>query len=352
MTFPLSYDDLFSIDLFGLPAHEKRKLHDQWLAALNEHHRALCPEYARICIVLGDGAPLPVRLFKDLDLRSFEGGAAKTMVSSGTTGQKRSKIYLDRDTSARQTKALSRIVASFTNEQRRMPMLVIDAEGTVKERSLFSARTAGIRGFSMMGRDVTFALRNDMSLSWDTVEAFAERHAGERVLVFGFTFIVWENFIEAARESNLSVDMDGVLIHGGGWKKLVDRAVSASTYADGVKGVLGRNMGSCDYYGMVEQTGSVCMECECGFLHVSEFSDVAAIDPETMRPVTFGQEGLLAMTSLLPTSYPGHILLTEDRGTVLGEDDCPCGRMGRYFKVYGRQKGAEVRGCSDTYEGR
>lgn len=352
MTFPLSYEDLFSIELFSLPACEKRKLHDKWLAALNEHHRALCPDYARICTVLGDGAPLPVRLFKDLDLRSFEGGTAKTMVSSGTTGQRRSRVYLDRDTSARQTKALFRIVASFTKEQRRMPMLVIDAEGTVKDRSLFSARTAGIRGFSMMGCDVTFALRGDMSLDWSAVEAFAERHEGERTLVFGFTFMVWENFVEAARTSGLSVDMDGMLVHGGGWKKLVDRAVSASAFADGVKNVLGRNMVSCDYYGMVEQTGSVCMECECGHLHASELSNVEAVDPETMRPVPFGQEGLLVMTSLLPTSYPGHILLTEDRGSVLGEDDCPCGRMGRYFEVYGRQRGAEVRGCSDTYEGR
>ena len=32
-----------------------------------------------------------------------------------------------------------------------------------------------------------------------------------------------------------------------------------------------------------------------------------------------------------------------------GEDDCPCGRKGKYFKVFGRLKDAEVRGCSDTY---
>jgi hypothetical protein len=41
--------------------------------------------------------------------------------------------------------------------------------------------------------------------------------------------------------------------------------------------------------------------------------------------------------------------LTEDLGVILGEDDCPCGRMGRYFRVQGRIPAAEVRGCSDTY---
>ena len=45
------------------------------------------------------------------------------------------------------------------------------------------------------------------------------------------------------------------------------------------------------------------------------------------------------------------LLLTEDEGRILGEDDCPCGRKGKYFEILGRVKRAEVRGCSDTYEG-
>jgi hypothetical protein len=52
---------------------------------------------------------------------------------------------------------------------------------------------------------------------------------------------------------------------------------------------------------------------------------------------------------MLPESYPGHVLLTEDKGVILGEDDCPCGRKGKYFKIIGRLKNAEIRGCSDTY---
>jgi hypothetical protein len=55
------------------------------------------------------------------------------------------------------------------------------------------------------------------------------------------------------------------------------------------------------------------------------------------------------VVSVLPGSYPGHALLTEDEGVVLGEDDCPCGRLGKYFKVLGRIKSAELRGCSDAF---
>jgi len=52
---------------------------------------------------------------------------------------------------------------------------------------------------------------------------------------------------------------------------------------------------------------------------------------------------------LLPISYPGHSILTEDIGTIIGVDNCLCGRMGKYFKINGRLKNAELRGCSDTY---
>ena len=63
-----------------------------------------------------------------------------------------------------------------------------------------------------------------------------------------------------------------------------------------------------------------------------------------------GETGLIQVSSVLPRSYPGHVLLTEDEGRILGEDDCPCGRKGKYFEILGRVKRAEVRGCSDTYE--
>ena len=48
-----------------------------------------------------------------------------------------------------------------------------------------------------------------------------------------------------------------------------------------------------------------------------------------------GEPGVIESLSLLPRSYPGHAVLTEDVGVLLGEDDCPCGRLGKYFTVTG-----------------
>jgi len=70
----------------------------------------------------------------------------------------------------------------------------------------------------------------------------------------------------------------------------------------------------------------------------------------TWEVLPFNHEGVIETVSILTASYPGHVLLTEDLGVVFGEDDCSCGRLGKYFHVNGRIPKAEIRGCSDTHE--
>ena len=98
---------------------------------------------------------------------------------------------------------------------------------------------------------------------------------------------------------------------------------------------------------MVEQTGSVFLECENGFFHSSIFSDLIVRD-ENLKVSPLKKEGLLQILSLLPLSYPGHNILTEDIGTLEGIDDCRCGRKGKYFSIKGRVPCTELRGCSDV----
>ena len=141
---------------------------------------------------------------------------------------------------------------------------------------------------------------------------------------------------------------NGILIHGGGWKKLVSEAVSRDEFSRKLKEVCGL-ADIHDYYGMVEQTGCINMECEYGHFHTSIFSDVIMRRHTDLTPCEINENGIIQVLSMLPESYPGHSLLTEDEGVILGEDDCPCGRKGKYFRINGRLKNAEIRGCSDTY---
>lgn len=292
---------------------------------------------------------LPVSLFKQMTLKSIpDNEVFKTMTSSGTSGQAVSKIYLDKNTAANQQKALVKIVSEFTGASR-LPMLIIDSPSVVKDRAMFSARGAGILGFSIFGADRTYALDDNMQIDIPAVKAFLERHQGQKILLFGFTFMIWQHFYKELLKLDEKINLsNGVLIHGGGWKKLISEAVSPAEFKRCLSDVCGLS-DIHDYYGMVEQTGCIYMECPQGHLHASIFSDVIIRRPLDFLPAAIGEKGIIQVVSVLPESYPGHSLLTEDEGIILGEDDCPCGRKGKYFKILGRLKNAEIRGCSDTY---
>lgn len=352
--------EILDVPPYSLESEEKGALYVRALSDLTGHHYAHCAPYARMLDGFGyrngtvfssmaDIPFIPLRLFKEYDLASVaKSEVVKTMTSSGTTGQKLSKIFLDRETSTNQTKVLTKLVASFIGKKR-LPMLVIDSREVIKDRNLFSARGAGILGFSMFGADIEYALDAHMQLDLPKVQAFIDKHRGGPILLFGFTFMIWEHFRSALRDAGVKLALDGgVLIHGGGWKKLSEQAVDREKFNQAIHEVSGIARVH-NYYGMVEQTGSIFMECEAGKLHASIFSDVLIRDHRNFSVLPHGQAGLIQLLSLLPTSYPGHSILSEDVGRVLGEDDCPCGRKGKYFEIHGRIKNAEVRGCSDAY---
>ena len=291
-----------------------------------------------------------VRLFKSHDLLSIDKDQViKTMTSSGTSGQMVSRIFLNKETAINQTKILTKIVSSFLG-QSRMPMIIIDSESVIKDRNLFSARGAGILGFSMFGSKRMYALKENMDLNTNVLLDFIEKHKNENFFLFGFTYMIWLHFYKQILKKKIKLDLsNAILIHGGGWKKLVNESISSNDFKKRLKEVCGIS-NVYDYYGMVEQTGSIYMECEHSHLHTSIFSDIIIRKPSDFSIAKNGEEGIIQTLSVLPKSYPGHSLLTDDKGVVLGEDDCPCGRLGKYFKINGRLKNAEIRGCSDTYE--
>lgn len=357
----MDINEILEIKPYSLSKEAKHKMLNDRLHELTRKHYMECPSYKRMLDALGidinylpdyEKIPLlPVRLFKEFELCSCEKkDVVKVMTSSGTTGQQVSRIFLDRVTSSAQQKCLTKIVSHFLGTKR-VPMLILDSSAVIKNRNMFSARGAGILGFSMFGSKRQYALDENMELDINGMKAFLEAHKNETIFLFGFTFMIWQHFYKKLLESGYRPDISkGVLIHGGGWKKLVNEKVSPEEYKQSLKdvcGILPENVH--DYYGMVEQTGCIYMECRCGHLHTSAFSDVIIRRPKDFSIAAKGEKGLVEVVSVLPESYPGHILLTEDEGIVLGEDDCPCGLKGKYFKILGRIKNAEIRGCSDTY---
>ncbi len=356
-TTPLAAAAL-DVDVFGLDRRAKREWLLHGLQSLTRHHHAHCAPYAAMLDALWQGGAadslealpwLPVRLFKQLDLKSVpDDQVLRTLVSSGTTGAAVSRIFLDAETARAQTRALTRIFSHFAGN-RRLRMLVVDDDSFLRDRSRFNARAAGILGFSNFGRDHLYLLDEQLQPDWDALARWLSKAPEEPVLLFGFTFIVWQSFVQAARRDGVELRFPAgsMLVHGGGWKKMDEQKVDNAAYKAALSAAFGIERVH-NYYGMVEQVGSIFFECEHGHLHAPAYAEVIVRDLQDLAPVENGTIGAIQVLSLLPGSYPGHSLLTEDLGVIHGEDDCPCGRPGKHFGVLGRIRNVEVRGCSDT----
>ncbi len=341
---------------YSVPVAAKEPLMLEGLNDLSRHHYECSIEYRRIVDTvfdgrveaarLGDVPYVPVRLFKLLELKSIaDEEVFKLMTSSGTTGQQPSRIYLDVAGARIQTQALSSIVTHYIGK-RRLPMLIVDHPGVVKDRAQFSARGAGILGMLSYGRDHLYVLRQDMTVDRAALSTWLTEHAGQDLLIFGFTFMVWQYLFEPFKASAIDLSK-ATLVHSGGWKKLTDLAITNEAFKTHLHDAFGITRVH-NFYGMVEQVGSVFFECDAGYFHPPNFADVIIRDLLSWGVAEVGQEGVVETLSLLPKSYPGHSLMTEDLGVVHGVDDCPCGRMGNRFTIVGRIPKAEIRGCSDA----
>lgn len=289
---------------------------------------------------------IPVSVFKELDLMSVPRQEVfKTLSSSGTSGT-HSRIFLDRQNSLNQTLALKELFQEQFG-QARLPMIIFDSQEQLRSSASASARKAAVIGFSAFASKRFFALGEDFEIDWNKLEENLATNSNGKVVMFGFTFMLWTHLVINNRGNRTFNLPGGVILHGGGWKKLEGLGISKSDFKAEMKRITGASR-IIDYYGMAEQAGSIFFECESGFFHESKFSSVITRDPYSLMPLEAGKTGLVQVISKLPTSYPGHSILTQDLGVLHGINDCSCKRPGRYFSIEGRMPNSQVRGCSDV----
>src|SRR4029079_11234131 len=203
----MQVDELLRVPQYSLRQASKRRVLAARLRELTLWHRERCPEYRRVLTALEhdpdriESVPevpmLPIGLFKSHTLRSIpDEDVFKVVTSSGTTGAAVSRIYLDAAAARLQTRSLACIMTSWLGPAR-LPMIVVDARSTLRDRRTFSARGAGIIGMATFGRDHFYALDDEMSLDREGLTAWLDKRAGSPVLVFGFTFMVWEHLLKA-----------------------------------------------------------------------------------------------------------------------------------------------------------
>ena len=78
-----------------------------------------------------------------------------------------------------QTKVLTSIVSNFLGKKR-VPMLILDSSEILKNRTMFSARGAGILGFSMFGSIREYLFDAEMKINLGALEEFLAKYKDQK----------------------------------------------------------------------------------------------------------------------------------------------------------------------------
>ena len=349
--------DIFSKKAFSQNLIEKKNFFRKYINLITSHHYKASYHYKNYLDKINynkskinnieDIPFIPVRLFKDLDLLSIKKkDIFKTLFSSGTSSKNLSKIYLDKSNALNQIKVLQKIFNELIGNLR-FPMLVIDQNVQNQNRNNFNASTAAIKGFSIFAKNINYLLDQSGNIDYKMLRKFLDKNHNQKFLIFGFTSNIYTYLIKKLDTNKIDLNLfkNGLLIHGGGWKKLEDQKINSQEFNSLLRKKYNIQFIK-NYYGLVEQIGSIFFECKCGYFIPSNFSEVIIRD-DNFNECKKGQKGFIQLLSLLPTSYPGHSILTEDIGEIVEDKNCNCYGPGTRFLVHGRLQSAELRGCSN-----
>lgn len=355
--------------LFSLPAYSDNEEQQRlYLKALQEElvfHYEHNDMYRQFCDRKGFNPhqeitsleaipPVAVSVFKDLGmgLSSVPKEDIKLRLQSSATSGTPSTIVVDKITSKRQAKAMVKVIQEAIGRERK-PFLVMDIDPRSEFRALLGARFAAITGYLNFASKAGYFLKAKDGVSYFDVDAMQEYMAGipadQPVVVFGFTYILYSNVLKAVKEKGITIPLPkgSKIIHIGGWKKLESEKISKELFNQQLADCFGiEPVDVIDIYGFTEQMGLNYPDCPCGCKHESSYVKVLVRDVVTNEVLPAGEEGKLEFITPVPHSYPGNLVLTDDLGMVI-DGECPYGRPGKRFKILGRLKKAEVRGCGD-----
>ena len=352
---------------FELKQSEKELLFMENLLEELVHHYENNTMYKKFCIknnfnpkdfkgCIEDIPFIPVHVFKALGhkLSSVDENNLKTKLQSSATSGIPSTILLDKVTSRRQTKAMARVMKEILGPSRKH-FCIMDIDPLSPNAVNLGARAAAVKGYlnfaSSSDYFVDVSEKNSKLefLEEKFIEHLSNLNKDEPIVIFGFTFVLYHSVFKNLLEKNIkfSLPNGSKVIHIGGWKKLESNKVDKEIFNKEISDVLGISPDDVvDIYGFTEQMGLNYPDCRCGWKRVHAYSDIIVRNEDNLKPSKDGEVGLLQFLSPVQHSYPGNVVLTDDLG-ICKNGKCECGFEGRFFKVVGRAKKAEIRGCGE-----
>jgi hypothetical protein len=246
---------------------------------------------------IADIPPVSVSVFKELGfkLNSVPKEDLTLALQSSATSGVPSTILVDKVTSHRQAKAMVKVIGEFIGKERK-PFLIMDIDPRSAYRKLLGARFAAITGYLKFANKVGYFLKADENnISYFDVDGMQqfidELPADKPVVVFGFTYILYQNVLQSVRKSGRKFKLPegSKIIHIGGWKKLESEKISKDLFNAQLSDCFGINpVDVIDIYGFTEQMGLNYPDCSCGYKHASSYVKVLVRDTVTREVLPAG----------------------------------------------------------------
>jgi phenylacetate-coenzyme A ligase PaaK-like adenylate-forming protein len=142
----------------------------------------------------------------------------------------------------------------------------------------------------------------------------------------------------------LTMPKGSLVTVGGGWKQFYAEKVDKPAFYKLVEDVLGiPETHIVEFFGAVEHP-VVFPDCKYHHHHIPIYSRVLIRDPETFKPLPYGELGLINLLSPLNETTPLTSVMTDDLGIL--HEGCACGLEAPWLEIIGRVGIKDIATCA------
>jgi phenylacetate-coenzyme A ligase PaaK-like adenylate-forming protein len=328
------------------------------------HHMARCPEYAEILTRQGFSLdsvktvedlwripPIPTAFLKRHTLYSVSPKHLMFQSTTSGTSGRVSRMGLDWTSAWR---GLGMVLGTFLTHRlvslRPTNHVVLGYEPAKRNR-IGAVKTAYAMTYAALPIHRVYALKDigkDYVLNLDGIRKALLRYEKQGLPVRFMGFPAYFMFLLRELQEagvHLKLHPKSMVFLAGGWKQFLAEKVDKPTlYAKSqeVLGIGGDRIK--EFFGAVEHPIAY-FDCPNHHFHVPVYSRVIIRDT-ALRPVGFGEPGLLNLLTPMMTSMPFSSVMTDDLAVLHPGEACSCGNPSPYFDVLGRVGLADIKTCA------
>lgn len=144
----------------------------------------------------------------------------------------------------------------------------------------------------------------------------------------------------------LTLPKGSKILLGGGWKQFYAQQADKKEFYRLAKEVFGISEDNIiEFFGAVEHPVLYC-DCKNHHFHVPIYSRVIIRDVDALKPLKYGETGLVNLITPMVKATPILSVMTDDLGILYEGKKCGCGNSAPYLEIVGRVAPDSIKTCA------